>query len=249
MNITRRFRNVWKFLVPGWLQAGHGELTLFVQGLLKDAFSERMHQTARLQYPSTCPSDALDLHGRARALPRGLFEPEATYRARLAGWRYPEGHRTRGTAGAMLAQFVIALRGTHHVIIDARNQRSIAGSGAALPASWTWDAEPSSQWGRYWLVCKSIGSPWPSFTDPGWLAAWGDVNAVLAGSGIASGELAAVREITSNRRLGWTPAGVRGVNLVIYFGASAFPEPSGDWDEWANRDAAFRYESLNAAAA
>lgn len=241
----RRFRTIWKFLVPGWLQTGQGELILFVQGLLKDAFAERMHQTALLHFPSTCPSDALDLHGRSRALPRGLFEPEENYRQRLTGWRYPEGHRTRGTAGAMLAQFQLALRGTHHVVIDARNQRTISGSGAALPATWTWDAEPSSQWGRYWLVCKSVGSPWASFTDPAWLAAWGDVTATLAGSGIHAGELDAVRTITSNRRLGWTPAGVRGVNLVLYFDAT-FPEPTGDWDEWANRDTSFRYVPLNA---
>jgi hypothetical protein len=249
LNITRKFRNIWLWLVPGWLQSGHGEMVLFVQGLLKDALAERAHQTALLHYPSTCPSDALDLHGHTRALPRGLFEPEDNYRARLIGWRYPEGHRTRGTAGAMLAQFELALRGTHHVVIDAHNKRTISGSGAALPATWTWDAQPSSQWGRYWLVCKSIGAPWPSFTDPGWLAAWGDRDAVLAGSGIASGEIAAVRDqLASNRSLGWTPAGVRGVNLVLYFGAS-FPAPTGNWDAWANRDPAFRYEPLNATAA
>src|SRR5690606_5412576 len=143
MTIVKRFRNIWKFLVPGWLQNGQGELVLFVQGLLKDAFAERAHQTARLQYPRTCPSDALDFHGRSRALPRGFIEPEANYRARLAAWRYPEGHRTRGTAGALLAQFQLALRGAHYVIVDAKNKRTLAGSGAALPVSWTWDAEPS----------------------------------------------------------------------------------------------------------
>jgi hypothetical protein len=244
--ITRTFRTIWKFLVPGWLQTGQGEMVLFVQGLLKDAFAERAHQTARLHAPSVCPSDALDLHGRSRALPRGLFEPEASYRPRLIRWRYPEGHRTRGTAGAMLAQFQLALRGTHYVIVDAKNKRTIAGSGAALPVSWTWDAEPSSQWGRYWLVCKSIGAPWPSFMDAGWLAAWGDPTAVLAGSGIHSGEIATVRDqLASNRRLGWTPAGVRGVNLVLYFGAT-FPEPTGDWGAWVNRDTDYRYEPLNA---
>jgi hypothetical protein len=249
-NVVRKFRTIWRWLTPGWLQAGQGELVLFVQGLLKDAFAERAHQTARLQYPSTCPSDALELHGHSRALPRGFIEPEANYRARLAGWRYPEGHRTRGTAGAMLAQFALALRGTHHVVIDAKNQRTIVGSGAALPPDWTWDAMPAEQWGRYWLVCRSIGAPWPSFTDPGWLAAWGDPEAVLAGSGIHSGELAAVRDqLASNRRLGWTPAGVRGVNLILYFAGDDFPEPTGDWDEWVNRDTDYRYVPLNADAA
>ncbi|HEY3499760.1 MAG TPA: hypothetical protein VGK73_33945 [Polyangiaceae bacterium] len=245
MNAIKKFRNIWKFLVPGWLQSGQGELVLFVQGMLKDAFSERAHQTARLHAPSLCTSDALDFHGRSRALPRGLFEPEENYRGRLVAWRYPEGHRTRGTAGALLAQFQLALRGTHHVVIDARNKRTIGGSGAALPSNWDWDAMPADQWGRYWLVCESIGAPWPSFSDPGWLAAWEDPNAVLAGSGIAYGELDAVLRIASNSRLGWTPAGIRPQVLTLYFDGQDFPEPTGDWDTWANRDPQYRYVSLN----
>lgn len=246
MNITRKFRTIWKWLVPGWLQAGQGELVLFVQGILKDAMAERMHQTARLRAPSLCPSDALELHGHSRGLPRAPFEPEAGYRARLLGWRYPEGHRTRGTAGALLAQFQLALRGTHHVVVDARNKRTIAGSGAALPATWTWDTVPTSQWGRYWLVCRSIGTPWPSFTDPGWLAAWGNLEAVLAGSGISSGELAAVVGLASNRRLGWTPAGVRAIYLTLYFAGQSFPTPDGSWDSWASRSTDYRYVPLSA---
>lgn len=249
MNIVRKFRNTWRWLVPGWLQSGQGEMVLFVQGLLKDAFAERMHQSARLHAPSLCASDALDLHGQSRALPRGVVEPEANYRMRLAAWRYPEGHRTRGTAGAMLVQFQLALRGTHHVVIDARNKRTIAGSGATLPDTWTWDAEPDSQWGRYWLVCRSVGAPWGALTDPASVAAWGDPEAVLAGSGITFGELDAVIKIASNRRLGWTPAGVRGVNLVIYFDGQGFPEPTGDWDSWANRSTDYRYVPLNGDAA
>jgi hypothetical protein len=246
MNVVRKFRTIWKWLVPGWLQAGQGELVLFVQGILKDALAERMHQSARLHAPSLCPSDALELHGRSRALPRAPLEPEANHRARLAGWRFPEGHRTRGTPGAMLTQFEPALRGTHHVIIDARNKRTIAGAGAALPDTWAWDAMPAAQWGRYWLVCRSIGTPWPSFTDLGWLAAWGNPEAVLAGSGISYGEIAAVVALASNRRLGWTPAGVRGIYLTLYFAGQAFPTPAGNWDSWANRSANYRYVPLSA---
>lgn len=249
MNVTRKFRNIWKWLVPGWLQTGQGELVLFVQGMLKDAFAERAHQTARLHAPSLCPSDALDLHGRSRALPRGYLESEDGYRARLTAWRYPEGHRTRGTAGALLAQLQLSLRATHYVIVDAHDKRTEAGAGAALPAAWTWDAEPASQWARYWVVCRSTGAPWPSFTDPGWLAAWGDPNAVLAGSGIEFGELSAAVTLASNRRLGWTPAGVSGVYLVLYFAGQSFPEPEGDWDSWANRSTSYRYVPLNAGVA
>lgn len=459
MNVVRKFRTLWKWLVPGWLQKGQGELVQYTQGLVKDAYAERMTQTAYLPYPSVCVSDALDLHGRSRGLPRGTFEADESYRARLVGWRYPKGHRTRGTAPALLEQFVLALRGTQHVIVDARNVRHESGSyptisapafvsagavqsglalsvpwgshakydigvllvstanvpvatpagmtllGAAgvgvsgggnssrlsvfyriaesgseaniplpspgsgqravlatyrasrvsapfLPGSgvaaspdvddvnaftnsagggvlqaltrvivafsssgsvasmsgyldiassavafterfdsgggvgiagadgvsgalayaqaratmssaarsaganlllssvrndtWDWDAQDlTPNWARYWLVCHSVGTPWSSFSDPGWIAAWSDPNAVLAGGGVTFGELDAVVKLASNRSLGWSPAGVVPNTLVLYFGTSPFPEPGGNWDTWANRDARYRYVALH----
>lgn len=450
-DIRRRFRTIWKFLIPGWLQRGQGELVQYTQGLLKDAFAEASHQTALLHFPSVCADDALDMHGRSRGLPRGVLESADAYRTRLLGWRYPKGHRVRGTRAALLEQFVLALRGDQHVIIDSRNRRLESGayptfappvlqavgaySGAvgdatvtwpahlagdlglmtvvtineavATPAGWTllgsagvgtpgsigtgvrlqvfsrvatsasesnvtlvdagfaqaglivtyrggmhvadfaiaasadagstsastpaqadsiggickklaifvgagnglvsgytsagaswseiydvggthrtnaaaetssgaadgpvtatlsasvrsvgayvvlsspthdtwiWDAMPPEAWARYWLVCHSVGTPWSSFSDPGWIAAWGDPNAVLAGGDITFGELDAVVKLASNRRLGWTPAGVQAQVLVLYFGDDPFPQPDGEWDEWANRDTRYRYVSLS----
>jgi hypothetical protein len=67
-----------------------------------------------------------------------------------------------------------------------------------------------------------------------------------AGEDIHSGEVAAVVRLASNRRLGWTPAGVRGINLVIWFEGETYPAPDGTWDEWSNRPQQdYAFEPLN----
>src|SRR6185295_13738726 len=132
----KRFRTIWKFLVPGWLQRGEGEIVQHVQGLINDAYAERMRQTALLMFPSRTPSDALDLMGRDRGLKRGLFEPEANYRARLTAWRFPLGHRVRGTALALLEQVSCAIRGTQYISVDARGTQFERGVGATRGVTW-----------------------------------------------------------------------------------------------------------------
>lgn len=243
----RRFRTVWKWLVPGWLQSGDGEKVLWLIGVVHDAFAERCRQTAWLTLPSLAPDDALELIGRDRGLPRGLFEPEAQYRERLKGWRYPLGHRVRGSAWALLAQVAVALRGTQHVTIDARGTRVEHGGAMTLGNAWDWDGEyVFPNWGRYWVIVKSTGSPWPTFDD----GAWGDVidapeDVCLAGEGIHPGEIAAVRQLTQVGRLSWTPAGRRPIYLVVWFDGQTFPAPTGDWDSWENRDDSYAYEPLH----
>lgn len=247
----RKFRTVWKFLTPGWLQEGQGGLLLYTIGYMKDVFYERMRQTAWLSLPSLAAADSLAFIGSDRALPRGLFEPAETYRARLAAWRFPKGHRVRGTAGALLEQMSIALRSTEQTTVDQRGteyRRDADGAVTVTRAvAWNWDgATLLPNWGRYWLVVKSTGEPWPSFTD----GAWGDTvlapeDVALAGDGIHPGEVDAVRRVTSNARLGWTPAGRRAIYLVIYFDGDPYPAPDGTWDEWPNRDPAYRYIPLH----
>lgn len=248
----RKFRTIWKFLTPGWLQEDQGGRLLYSLGLLKDAFAERMRQSAWLTLPSIAAADALSLLGADRGMPRGLFEPTATYRGRLAAWRFPKGHRVRGTAGALLEQVAIALRSTEQTTVDQRGteyRRDAAGVVTVTrDAVWDWDGDALlPNWGRYWVVVRSTGAPWPAFTD----GAWGDTvlapeDVALAGSGIHPGEVSAVRRVASNARLGWTPAGRRAIYLVIYFPADPYPVPDGTWDVWANRDPAYRYVPLNA---
>jgi len=250
----RRFQDIWVHLVPGWLQNGAGALIQQAQGALLDMFAERMRQTALLSFPSRCPSDALPEIGHDRGIVRGLFEPELSYRARLIAWRYPRGHRVRGSAPALLDQVSNALRGTVYLTIDARGtQYELGVDTATRGVTWNWDgtegASIGTQWGRYWVVVKSTGSYWPSFDD----GAWGDTidadpDVSLAGQGIHSGEVSAVRALASNSSFGWTPAGRRAVCLVIWFEGDAMPEPDGTWDDWAGRPLdQYAFEPLNAA--
>lgn len=207
---------------------------------MSDAFAERCRQTVWLMLPSLAPSDALPRIGRDRGLPQGLFEPEASYRTRLQGWRYPKGHRVRGTVLALLEQVSVALRGTEYTSIDQRGTRYALGE--ALPAergyAWDWDGEPlTPNWARYWLIVKSVGTL-PTW-DEGDDEAWDDDSdsTCWAGDGIHPGELEAVRSLAQVGRLSWTAAGRRPIYLVLYFEGEAFPVPDGTWDEWGNRPA------------
>lgn len=240
----KRFRDIWKFIVPGWLQRGEGELIQFVEGLVLDAFAERCHQSAYLMLPSVAPSDALDKIGSDRGLPRGFIEPEDAYRERLVRWRYPRGHRVRGNATGLLEQVALAIAGTQYDTVDARGTRYTVDSAedAGTPTvergvAWDWDAEATlPNWGRFWIVVKSTGALWPSFDD----GAWGDTvdappEVCLAGEGVHAGSVAAVRRIVQVGRLSWTPAGRRPIYLVLWFENDTYPAPTGDWDSWENR--------------
>lgn len=245
----RRFRTVWKWLVPGWLQRGDAVPLLYSLSLLNDAFAERCRQTAWLTLPSLTPKDGLPLMANDRGLTRGLFEPEASFRERLKHWRYPRGHRVRGSALALLEQVSVALRGTEWTTIDARGTRVDASTGAVTRGfAWDWDGSALlPNWGRYWLVVASSGAPWPSFDDGAWgETVGGDPDVCIAGSGIHPGELDAVRRLTTPNGRSWTPAGRRPIYLTIYFGGDPEPAPTGDWDEWANRDPSYRYVPLHA---
>lgn len=262
--MIRAFRTLWKWLVPGWLGGStsaspddpsnrdEGELVQYTLGLVHDAAAERARQVAFLGLPTYCVSDALELHGRDRAILRGLFEPEASYRARLVAWRHPRGHKVRGNALALLDQVTAAIRGTSYQTIDARGTRYTLNADPVVDrgVTWNWDgaenASIGTQWGRYWIVVKSSALPevWADSTST---ETWDDASTTesWASSSIDSGEIAAVRTLVSNGRLGWTPAGRRPVYLVIYFSGQAYPIPDGTWDSWETRDPQYAYEPLH----
>lgn len=247
--VTRTFQALWYWLVPGWLQRGEGERVQQVIGLTHDAFVERCRQTAVLDCPSYAPTDQLLLLGKDRGVLRGLFEPDDSFRQRLLRWRWPRGHRIRGAALALLDQVSVAIRGTEWLTIDQRGTRYDYGSDTATKGvTWDWNGSAlTPDWGRYWIVVKSTGTPWPSFDDGAWgptVDAPEDIS--LAGEGVHPGEVAAIRQLASNGPRGWTPAGRRGIYLVIYFPGDAFPAPTGDWDDWGSRPVdTYAFEPLN----
>lgn len=237
----RRFRDLWKWLVPSWLQNGQGELVQFAESLILDAFAETCHQTAKLMLPSVAPSDALARIGADRAIPRGFSEPEASYRERLRRWRYPRGHRVRGNAPGLLEHVDATLAGTIHQTIDARGTRYTHGvDGAERGVAWNWDGSALlPNWGRFWIVVKSASRPPSTFAED---EAAGsvfdeDVDGCFAGEDIHPGEIATVRELVRVGRLSWIPAGRRPVYLVVWFEGETYPAPTGNWDAWGNRPA------------
>lgn len=239
----KRFRFIWKFLVPGWLQTGDGELVQWVEGLLLDAFAERCHQSAYLMLPSLAPSDALDKIGSDRGIPRGFIEPEDSYRERLVRWRWPRGHRVRGNAPGLLEQIALAIHGTEYETIDARGTRYALVPPATEPTiergvTWDWDGQALlPNWGRFWLVVKSTGSlPLTWDEDEANGTEWDEAPEVCwAGEDVHTGEIAAVKRAVQVGRLSWTPAGRRPIYLVLWFEGETYPEPDGTWDEWENR--------------
>jgi hypothetical protein len=234
-----RFREIWKWLVPGWLQEGDGELVQYTEGVMLDAFQESCHQTAKLMLPSVCVSDALARIGADRAIPRGFAEPDASYRERLRRWRYPRGHRIRGNAPGLLEQVEATLAGTIHQTIDVRGTRYTHDTdGAERGVTWDWDGVAlTPNWGRFWIVVKSAGTlplTWDEDEAAGTLWDEGD-DVCWAGEGIHPGELQAVKRLCQVGRLSWVPAGRRPIYLVIWFDGETYPAPDGTWDEWGNR--------------
>lgn len=250
-----RFREIWRDLVPGWLRRGDGELIQTVEGAVIDSFAERCRQTPWLMFPSLAPPDALTYIGSDRALPRGFEEPEASYRQRLIAWRFPRGHRVRGNAVALLEQIALALPQTLDVqTIDARGTRydfdpADATTTVTRGVAWDWDAIPLTPlWARFWVVLETTATPPGVWGDAGDEEFWGDgADETWASPDIKPGEIEAVRTLVAPQSLSWVPAGRRPVVLTIWYAGQSFPAPTGDWDEWTNRDDAYAYVSLNRA--
>ena len=91
-------------MVPAWLYSGDGGLVLQSLAQLQDDYAARARAALEMRFPSRAADDALAELGRDRAIPRGRTETSAHYAARLIAWRYPRGHRTRGSAFALLEQ-------------------------------------------------------------------------------------------------------------------------------------------------
>lgn len=245
----KRFRTIWRFLVPGWLSAGEGELVQYVEGLFLDAFAERCAQSPYLMLPSVAPDDALDRIGSDRAIPRGFAEPEGSYRERLIRWRFPRGHRVRGNASGLLEQISAVFGGTANVqTIDARGTRYTAGTdGPERGVTWDWDgAGLTPLWARFWIYLDPADvAPWPSFDDGAWGGVVDNPEVCHDMQGVHPGQIAAVVRLCRVGRLSWTPAGRLPVYLVTDVNGSGFPAPTGDWDEWANRNPLYAYTPLH----
>jgi hypothetical protein len=213
--MATNFRGLYKYMVPSWLYEGEGEIVLHSLSLILDAATQRMRDGLTARFPVYAGDSALALIGRDRGIPRGRAETVAHYAARLTAWRYPRGHRTRGSAFALLEQVSEYFGGIGCWTIDAnlnRHVRTADGTEAySYGYPWEWDTQPASNWSRFWLVVDGPAMP----ADP----VFEDVRAIRA---LFYGAIP------------WRPAGTQPEWMILQDAFGDIVIPAGDdWSRWS----------------
>lgn len=251
-----RFRTAFYKLVPSWLSTGDGEAVLTAVTSIIDANVERFRQALIARFPSQAGPSALALTGNDRGIPRGRTEVDAHYVERLRGWRFPRGHRTRGSAFALLAQVSEYFGGLTAFTRDDKgnlHERALDGQESfEYDIGFNWDFQGMAYGGpkksRFWLVLYPMPSttikPWPK-----WSAAFGGGTATTWGAARAAGytwgqqgllgdDTRALKRLFrgtggADGAVSWKPAGTRAVYAVVLLepiGGPTSPEPDGTWD-------------------
>ena len=206
------FRTAFYKLAPTWLTSGDGELVLGTLAVLKDAAMQRALEALQARMPSRVGASALANMSADRGIHQGRSEAAEHYVTRLKAWRSPRGHRTRGSAFALLEQWSEYWGGMYSTTrdINATRYTRDAGVETVQPGTpWNWDGD-SASWSRFWLVCWTLPEvpsiqPWPAL-----LGAWG--NSLQPGRGYTLGQQGVTPDdIAALQRLftapAWKPAG------------------------------------------
>lgn len=243
-----RFRTGFRKLTPSWLYNGEGELVLYSLMKILDAFDTRVREGHEAKFPTRTSEDGLDRLGSDREVLRGRDENRESYAQRLIEWRYPRGHRVRGSAFAILTQVSAYFGGVRCWTIDQngnRHDRALDGTESySYGNAWNWDGAPTTpNWARFWIVIDAsttdgISEP-PTWDDPD---LWGGRTydqAAAAGftidcNGVSAQDVKAIRDLFTGRA--WNPSGTLPEWVVITFDGSD-PVPDGTWDTAAGRDA------------
>ncbi len=250
------FLSVSKFLIPSWLQ---GPVVDSLMTVIDDTV-DRARQGLQARFPSRAQPDALALIGADRALLRGRAETDAHYALRLAAWRTPYGHRTRGSAFALLDQ-VFNYFGAYTTANPLANVQSIDQNGTRHYLSrtgpsfgygfyWDWDGLTGyPNRGRFWLILRGLTGITAGPLIGASTGLWG--GAIGAGPGKAIGTSGVdAQDVTAIQGLltgptPWRPAGTTGQWAIVSFTSSANPAPTGNYDRYENRDPAYRYWRLS----
>lgn len=251
--MANRFRTLYRHLVPGWLlgegpetednDQRDGEKVLYSLSLMLDAISERLRLGLLARFPSYAENDALNLIGRNRGIPRGRSESRDHYAARLRAWRYPRGHRARGSAFALLEQVSEYFGGCRCYTIDVKgNKHERAADGTesySYGNPWNWDGVWSSGQPRtrFWIVvdlstADSSFTEYPPIGDASWAVPVGSLERTCI-DGLTYSDGRALRRLVEPPRA-WKPAGTR-AEYVIYSLTGADPAPDGTWSTRSGR--------------
>lgn len=237
--------SIVRFLVPRRFFNGDGGKVLQSLTTVIDEHMDRARQGLEMRFPTLAArdgrDDALFLIGQDRGIPRGRTEPAAHYAQRLIRWRYPRGHRTRGSAFALLEQVseyfgkikcqTIDYNGTEHTW-NADGSHSFS-----YGHTWTWDTDTARK-ARFWIVIYPgvLMREQPPLGDPSlWGGGFGnkDYGIGQIGATVADGD--AMRNLFTGVSP-WKPAGTLTQWLCVALdGAQPFTgvNPDGTWSRWS----------------
>lgn len=250
--MASNYRNLARFLVPSWLYSGDGEKVIHSLMLIVDAFAERARLGLEARFPSRAGASALKLIGDDRGFIRGRAETAEHYAARLQSWRYPRGHRVRGSAFAALEQVSEYFGGVLCWTIDVkgnRHERTAAGVEAfEYDYVWDWDGEVAPL-RRFWVVIDLI--PQYDLTSETQAIEDDEDGPIGEGApecigmdGIVPDDAVAIRRLFVGRGA-WKPAGTRAEFAIFSLAENDPPEPDGTWHTAAGRQGSgFRFVGL-----
>lgn len=230
--MSRVFRDLTRHLVPSWLSTGDGGKLLHVVTMLCDISAQHVKDALLCRSPSYAGPSALVQLGIDRGILRGRAETREHYAARLINWRYPRGHRVRGSAFAVLNQVSEYWGGavTHSYDASGNHYRYAGEDDATYELVGAWGDYISGHWGRFWIGIE----------DPDGLALRSDLDLDLDGSYGVSGAVA--DDWVAMKRLfapewswSWKPAGTREQWIVLTVGFS-WPSDMSWGPTWGSSD-------------
>ncbi|MFA5436586.1 MAG: hypothetical protein WC372_11165 [Candidatus Neomarinimicrobiota bacterium] len=234
--MASRFRSVYTWLLPAWLTEGEGGKVAHALTLIVDAGVQRLRDSLEARMPRRAGPSALRLIGDDRGIPRGRSETAEHYAERLVRWRYPRGHRCRGSAFALLEQVSEYWGGLPTATVDARGTWHLRSADGVETVDrsldWTWDARPASDWARFWVLIDARGvlSEW---------APWGgepDSEETIGQVGATVWDVRALRDLLYGPRP-WRPAGTLPEwAVVVLEGELVDIDPDATWARWSTVD-------------
>lgn len=147
---------------PPWLRDGTGERYLYTCGLMVDARMSRLIQGMMARMPRSslasyqAPTDALNITGGDRQIPRGPLETDAAYAVRVQ--RAPSMWQIWGNSRALLTQlnaFFTPQIPTIYIVTNAGQWSWMTPDGAfhvlapsarppAIASNWVWDSSATA---------------------------------------------------------------------------------------------------------
>lgn len=231
--MAKSFLASLRFLVPSWL---FGPVTQSHATILDESVA-RVRAGLEARFPSRAQPDANALTGADRGIPRGRSETDAHYAQRLIAWRYPRGHRVRGSAFALLNQVSEYFGGMFCFTVDKQrtyHERSAEGVEAfSYGLAWAWDSD-TTHLARFWLglVPGSVMSAQPDLGDPAlWGGALGTPGYSIGQIGALPGDRDAIRALFTGD-CPWKPAGTLQQWLVVALDG-AIHAPDNTWGNWS----------------